>query len=136
MQRQAVAADKHIPTIGAWQHRREAQPAGKFRRHILERMNSQIDAVVEERLIQLAAEQGLATNIIQRFIADDIAGGLHWCCMYPSGHSRPGRQQGSGKEIGLGKREGALAGTEAEGFWKAHVNMRFISDCFCASRLK
>lgn len=120
MQQRAVAADQHIVAIGAWQRCCEAQPFRQFGRDILEGMDGKIKGAVEQRLIELAAEQRLAADIIQGFVADDIAGGRHGHDADAPLQGGPGRKQRRCEQIGLRERQGTLPCAKADFMWEAH----------------
>ncbi len=62
-QHRAGPAHQHIARVVARQHAADHEAGRQRRLHVLQRMHGEIDAPVEERLLDLFREQPLATDL-------------------------------------------------------------------------
>jgi hypothetical protein len=75
--REVATHQEHVARIGALGHADDAQSVGLLRGQVLHRVHRDVGAALEERLFDLANEQALAADLVQRSILDAIAGGDH-----------------------------------------------------------
>ena len=70
----ALARDQHVARIGARQHRADRQARRQPGRQVLHRVHRKIDPAVEQRRLELLAEQPLAAELGERPVDHAIAG--------------------------------------------------------------
>ena len=69
------AGDQDVARVGARQQCRDDEPAGEGRRHVLHRVDREIDGAGQQGLLDLLDEQALAADLGQRPVLDAIARG-------------------------------------------------------------
>ena len=74
-QRRRDRRDEGVAGILAGQHRRHHQAGRQLGRHVLHRMDGNVDLTGKQRLLDLLGEQPLAANLGERSVALAIAGG-------------------------------------------------------------
>ena len=67
--------DEHVTGILALRDARDEQPLRKHARHVLDRVDGEIGAPLQERLLDLLHEEALASHLGQRAVLDLVAGG-------------------------------------------------------------
>ena len=70
-----MGGDQGVADIGARQEARERQALRQEGRHVLGRVNREIDPAVDQRLLDLLGEQAFAAEIGERPVAHEIARG-------------------------------------------------------------
>ena len=75
-ERRAGVGYQAITHIIAAAHRREKQLAGRFRGNVLHAVDSQVDALVEQRFFEFLDEDAFAANLRQRRLLHFVAGSL------------------------------------------------------------
>ena len=91
-------------------------PGGSQRRHVLQRMDGESIAAVEQRLLDLLGEQALAADLGERPVGDAVAGGADDDDFDRAGRGERGmrRRQPLAPPRGLGQRQLAAAGADAQ----------------------
>jgi hypothetical protein len=74
----SIVGDRHegVAHIFARQVAADHQPVGLQGRHVLHRMDGDVDAARSQRLLDLAGEEALAADLLQRAVEHPVAGGL------------------------------------------------------------
>ncbi len=75
-ERAVAQRDKGIAHILARQIGVDQQPVRLVDRHVLHRMHGDVDAAVQQRILDLAGEQALAADLLERAVLHPVAGGL------------------------------------------------------------
>ena len=70
-----VAADEGVARVLAFRDGGDAQALGLFGRHVLHRMDGDVDPAVQQGFLDLLGEQGLAAQLHQAAVLDAVAGG-------------------------------------------------------------
>src|SRR5438309_8187038 len=104
--------NKSVPRIFTFWDGAKNNPAGKLERHVLHAVDSEIDAVIQERLVDFLREQSLSANLRQRHIENLVTGRLdrHEC----NGQLRPALFQLVLGPVCLPESQGATACSQAE----------------------
>ena len=113
-QRIRLAADEHVARVLARQHRGDREPGRQHGRHVLGRMHRQLDRAGNERLLDLLGEQALAARLVQRSIANDVAGGADDFELDALGVEAMGGGEMLADEARLRERERAAARSDAQ----------------------
>ena len=67
--------DDHVARIFAPRHARDREPAGEHAGHVLDRVDREVRAPFEQRLLDLLHEQTLSADLGERAVLDLVAGG-------------------------------------------------------------
>ena len=102
-------ADEYVAHVLALQEGGYLQSVRQHRRHVLGRMDREIDAVVEKRLFQLLGEETLAAGIRKRAILDAVAAGGDHHDLEGVFMQAMGGHQARARLRSLGERQGATA---------------------------
>ena len=104
-----LAADEDVARVLARQKRREHQPVRQEGRHVLGRMHREVDAALEQRLLDLLGEQALAAGLGQRPVLDPVAGGADHLDLDPRRIEAMRLRQRVAHHAGLRQRQRAAA---------------------------
>ncbi len=92
------------------------EPLGQLGRHVLERMNREVDLARQQRRLDLFREEALAADRRQRAIAHEIAGGADGHDLDRAGRRELGMRgdEAVSDRLGLDQRQWTAARTDAE----------------------
>jgi hypothetical protein len=71
---QAATPDESVRHVLAHRERRDLEPRGQRRRHVLGRVHRQVEAPIEQRVLQLLHEEALVADLRQRRVDDPVPG--------------------------------------------------------------
>ena len=77
-------------------------------------MDRKVDAPIEQRLLDLLGEEALAADLGQRPVEDAVAAGADDDDLEVAPWRSRARRRGGPRSLGLGERERAAAGADAE----------------------
>jgi hypothetical protein len=104
------AADEGVAGILAFRDGGDGQAGGLFGRHVLHGMDGDVDAAVQQGLLDLLGEQGLAADLHQAAVLDLVAGGDDLDQHHLLERQVHGGGDGPLHHPGLGQRQGAASG--------------------------
>jgi hypothetical protein len=107
--------DEGIANVGAGEVAVEDQALGLLGRHVLHRMDGDVDGPVEKGILDFAREQALAADLTQRLVLDLVASDLDDHDFEGVFRQREGRHQAAAGFMRLPQGEGGASGADLQG---------------------